>query len=135
MVDRNALGQFVKGSKYTEIEKIESSKRAKELGFGLWMEGKKLSESHKSNISKRMKSKNYNGSSHHLYKGDKIGYYGLHKWVVLQKGTPKECKHCGVKDARIYDWANISYSYKREINDWIRLCRKCHIKFDKKGTF
>lgn len=64
------------------------------------------------------------------WKGNKVTYRSLHVWVVKKLGQPKKCKHCGTVTAKKYDWANISHLYKRELNDWIRLCRSCHIKFD-----
>jgi len=64
------------------------------------------------------------------WKGDKAGHHSLHTWVKTRLGTPKECEHCGTEDARFFDWANKSGEYKREINDWIRLCRSCHIEYD-----
>ena len=31
---------------------------------------------------------------------------------------------------KMYHWANISKSYKRNRNDWLRLCVPCHMKYD-----
>ena len=30
----------------------------------------------------------------------------------------------------MYEWANISGEYKRNRNDFLRLCRTCHRRFD-----
>jgi len=65
------------------------------------------------------------------WKGDKVGYQALHTWIRSRRGTPHKCEHCGRTDKKKYEWANISRKYKREINDWIRLCTKCHREFDK----
>jgi len=69
------------------------------------------------------------------WKGDKVGYHALHKWVHRKMGYPKECAKCKIeaekKNGRWnIHWANISKMYKREIGDWIGLCRKCHWQFD-----
>ena len=64
------------------------------------------------------------------WKGSEVGNGGLHDWVRKKKGTPSKCEHCGRTDAKRYDWSNISHKYKRDLSDWQRLCRKCHIKFD-----
>lgn len=64
------------------------------------------------------------------WKGDKVGYYGLHKWVENQLGKPKRCESCKTIKAKKYEWANISKSYKRELSDWVRLCVSCHHYFD-----
>lgn len=59
--------------------------------------------------------------------------HALHKWVNFHLGTPRKCEHCGVTDllGRRYDWANVSHNYKRDLDDWIRLCKKCHRAFDR----
>ena len=57
----------------------------------------------------------------------------MHKWVTNTLGRPRVCLHCNRDDKLRYEWANISGTYKREITDWIRLCRGCHISYDKKN--
>lgn len=67
------------------------------------------------------------------WKGDKIGYSGIHKWVVLHLGKPDTCEHCG-KSGLIKQqihWANRDHEYKRILKDWMRLCAKCHQSYDK----
>jgi len=32
-----------------------------------------------------------------------------------------------------FQWANISGHYLRIVEDWKRLCKKCHVRFDRKG--
>ena len=70
------------------------------------------------------------GEHNNNYKGDKVGYHGLHAWIRAARGTPSLCEHCGVTDAKKYVWANVSRKYKRELDDWIRLCASCHAKYD-----
>ena len=58
-------------------------------------------------------------------------YRNLHKWVAKQLGKPEMCSECGkVGSGRQMHWANISKEYKKDINDWKRLCVKCHYEFD-----
>ena len=64
------------------------------------------------------------------WKGDKAGLSALHQWVVRRKGKPSRCEHCKNTKAKVFDWANKSHKYKRDLNDFIRLCRKCHRKYD-----
>ncbi len=64
------------------------------------------------------------------WKKDKKGYFNLHNWVRKHLGKPKKCDHCGTTTATRYEWANKSGLYKKVLEDWIRLCRKCHIKYD-----
>lgn len=67
-----------------------------------------------------------------MWKGDDVKYNGLHSWVVKHLGQPSKCEHCSKDNlsGQQIHWANISGEYKRELNDWIRLCAKCHKKFD-----
>lgn len=64
------------------------------------------------------------------WKGNEVGKGALHDWVKRQLGKPKKCSKCCSTNDKKYEWANISRKYKRELSDWIRLCRKCHIIFD-----
>lgn len=79
----------------------------------------------KSNVVKREdKSPNWKGGS--------VGKAALHNWVEKHKGKPRKCEHCDTTKAKQYDWANVSQEYKRELSDFIRLCRSCHAKYDYK---
>lgn len=64
------------------------------------------------------------------WKGNDVSYSGLHYWIARKLGKPKKCEKCGTTEAKVYDWANISKEYKRDLLDWIRLCRSCHHRFD-----
>lgn len=78
---------------------------------------------------------NFNhGKKHHFWKGDKVGIKALHQWVKRYLGRPKVCEFCKkhVDDPYAIHWANKSGEYKRDLNDWIRLCRDCHINYDKR---
>lgn len=71
------------------------------------------------------------GAKNVNWKGDKVGYDALHDWVKRQLGYPDKCEHCHKKYPREYlEWANLSKNYIRSTSDWIRLCKKCHTKFD-----
>lgn len=41
------------------------------------------------------------------------------------------CEHCKSTTKKRYEWANASGDYLRNLSDWIRLCKSCHIKYDK----
>ncbi|MFA5261424.1 MAG: hypothetical protein WC450_09370 [Candidatus Omnitrophota bacterium] len=72
------------------------------------------------------------GNKHPNWKGNNVSYQALHTWVTRHKGSPQRCEDCGTTEPRKYEWANISGKYKRDLNDWKRLCTKCHRKFDKR---
>lgn len=57
------------------------------------------------------------------------GYEACHSRVRKIKGQPNKCEHCKTTTSKVFDWANISKKYN-DINDYVRLCRSCHCKFD-----
>ena len=60
--------------------------------------------------------------------GDKITKNPLHAWVKRRLVKPELCQKCNKKSA--LDLANISGLYKRVLDDWIWLCRSCHMHED-----
>lgn len=64
------------------------------------------------------------------WKGESVGYNGLHKWIERKLGKPKYCAYCQITTAKKFEWANISRTYKRDLSDWIRLCTSCHRLYD-----
>lgn len=69
---------------------------------------------------------------HWSWAGENVGRGGLHSWVERHRGKPRKCEHCHKTTAKQYDWANVSGEYKRKLDDFIRLCRACHAKYDYK---
>lgn len=70
-------------------------------------------------------------SRHAHWKGDKVGYYGIHDWMTKHYGQPVGCEECGLNDPkRQYHWANLSGNYLRDRNDFKRMCVSCHRKYD-----
>jgi hypothetical protein len=69
------------------------------------------------------------GEKAHQWKGDDVGYFALHQWVYKNKGKPKECSFCKTKEGKI-QWANVSWEYKRDLNDFMPLCVECHRGYD-----
>jgi len=65
---------------------------------------------------------------------EKPGYEAIHAWVSRWKGKPNICEGCGniVTNSRQIHWANIDHKYRRVLDDYIRLCAKCHKKYDKR---
>jgi hypothetical protein len=60
-----------------------------------------------------------------MWRGNDVGYSSLHTWVKRNKTKPLLCENCNEK--KPYDLANISGEYKRDLNDYKWLCRKCHM--------
>ena len=65
--------------------------------------------------------------NHPCWKGDKVGYSSLHKWVKTRKTKPERCEWCG--EIKPLDLAN-KVKYDRDLDHWEWLCRKCHMKQD-----
>lgn len=74
------------------------------------------------------------GNNNVNWKGDDVGYFALHSWVKRHLGRPNKCQHCGLEsnNPNMIQWANKSWEYKRTVNDWLRLCAKCHSSYDRK---
>ena len=64
----------------------------------------------------------------HNWKGEDVGYGGVHQWVRKHKPKPMLCEECHKNEP--FDLANISGEYKRDVNDYRWLCRRCHLKSD-----
>lgn len=67
-----------------------------------------------------------------IFRG-KSKYNADHYWIRKNYGEDRKCEECKAenKEGIYYDWANISGHYLRERSDWRRLCRPCHIVYDR----
>ena len=70
------------------------------------------------------------------WKGNEVGYDALHSWVKRKLGRPDTCEHCGRSNlgGHMIHWANKSQEYKRNLEDWLRLCASCHKQYDHVGV-
>jgi hypothetical protein len=73
------------------------------------------------------------GERSYTWKGDEASYAAIHLWASNHFGKPQKCEHCGTTEKRMYHWANISGTYRRERTDWLRLCVPCHKNHDIKA--
>ena len=64
------------------------------------------------------------------WKGENASYTAKHLWIKRKHGKPIKCDFDDSHKARVFHWANISGMFKRDINDWLQLCPKCHRKLD-----
>jgi len=89
---------------------------------------KKLSESAKKrDRATRIKSV---GINNYQWKETGAGMSSIHHWVRRWKGKPNKCDNCGTENAKKYEWCNIDHKYRRVLEDYIRMCTKCHRKYD-----
>jgi NUMOD3 motif len=68
------------------------------------------------------------GENNPIWRGDSVGYAGLHVWVRRHFPKPDLCTDCKSEPPR--DITNISQEYKRDLSDWEWLCRRCHMTKD-----
>jgi len=115
---RKNISKNHKGKIFTEEHRKKLSKAKLRNPQRFWL-GKHFSKKHRDKIS---------GENNHSWKGDQVGYTALHLWIRRHKTKPELCEDCHKYPP--YDVANISGEYKRDINDFEWLCRKCHIKKD-----
>lgn len=73
--------------------------------------------------------KNHKGDRSPHWKGDDVGYDGIHTWLTREFGKGTNCEHCGEK--RKLHWAKITdKEYERKRENFIELCSSCHKKYD-----
>lgn len=94
---------------------------------GLASRTKDIPESERKIQKKLVKSKVNNNWS-----GDGVSYRAIHKYIKRRKEKPIKCELCGETPTHKtgLDLANISQEYKRDIDDWEWLCRRCHMTKD-----
>lgn len=110
-----------------KVEDYASNKRSSFCSLPCYWESKRGSVGHWFG----KKRPNISGVNSGTWKGDNVGYVGVHLWLRREFGTPRTCEHCGDATRKMYHWANISDKYTRDRTDWLRLCVPCHSKFDR----
>ena len=94
-----------------------------------WNKGKKMSDDFKLKASKSHIGIQTN-EMHPNWKGDAAKVSAKHNWMVRKYGKPKYCEICKRTDKKQYDWSNKYHTYKRNREDWQRLCCSCHRDYD-----
>lgn len=125
-----AVTRFKKGqhpSPQTEFKKGVSASPQTQFakGFTPWNKGKVGVQV---STRKGMKFPEREGGNHPLWRGNKVGYSALHWWIKQRLAKPWGCNHCG--KIKSLELANKSHEYKRELDDWLWLCKSCHKKYD-----
>jgi hypothetical protein len=73
------------------------------------------------------------GVQHYAWQGDDASYAAKHMYAKYNKEKQYVCMHCGEEGPT--DLANVDHQYSRDLDDYIELCRKCHIAYDIKMGF
>lgn len=136
---RNGIRKFcsTKCSSLSQIgKKVEFTKEWKD-NISKAIAGIKFTDNHKRKIGLAHKgrkqiwiarrNKENHGEKSPVWKGDSVGYMGLHYWVYKHLGKARHCSKDLSHISKVYHWANISGEYKREISDWRQLCPKCNL--------
>lgn len=73
------------------------------------------------------------GEKNHRWVGDSVSYKGLHDWISKNFEASGTCEFCGRTglSGMFINWAAKDGKYTRDRNNWLRLCKKCHNKYDR----
>ncbi len=72
------------------------------------------------------------GEKNHLWKGDAASKGPLHRRLYRVFGQPQKCDVCGTcAPQKSFDWANLTGDYANP-QDYKRMCRSCHWRYDEK---
>jgi len=126
---RDKQGRFVKGHIHTK----EALKKIGKASKGRKPTPKQLQALKKMwGFYKGKKIPQITGDKHPAWKGDKASQSSIHSWVKRIMGTPNVCDFCGkISDNKVgMHWSNKDHKYKRDLNDWQRLCASCHKQYD-----
>lgn len=131
-------GKWMKDRQMPQETRTKISEHHKKNGVGRWMENRIMPEETRSKIRKwsieneiHKRLPIRSDEDNPMWKGLEVGYEALHAWVNRKLGKPIDCENCGENsNNKTYDRASISREYKRELNDWISLCRSCHRIYD-----
>ncbi len=127
---RDEKGRFIKGFKHTQ----EAKEKIKENNAKYWL-GKTHSpetrlQLHNTHIGIKISSgalekrKLLVEDKSNRWKGNEVGYHGIHRWAHKNLIRPQTCRDCN--EMKQLELSNISREYKREISDWEWLCVSCH---------
>lgn len=95
-----------------------------------WIKGRRMSEEAKIKSSNSKKKLGLTGEKCHWWKGENAGIVSKHLWITKHRGKPNYCEICKRTDRKKYEWSNKDHKYSRKLEDYQRLCKKCHIRYD-----
>ncbi len=85
------------------------------------------------NLGKHFNTPTRIGAKNNKWKGDDVGYSGVHDWIKYYYGLAKDgtCAQVDSTCKGRLEWTNRSGKYIRRITDWQVLCRSHHARYDK----
>jgi len=58
-------------------------------------------------------------------------YKNAHRFIKRKRGMPQECEVCKTNDKSVrYEWSNVDHKYRQKVEDFTRMCTKCHWHYD-----
>lgn len=94
------------------------------------LKGKKKTVKHRRNMSIASKQRCSVPENNPNYRGDRVGYTGIHLWLRKHHEKHGVCQFCEEQKRTV--WALISAKdYERKRENFIELCYKCHRNYDK----
>ena len=126
----NVPNHLINTTKYCGIKcsnTVKGRTSSKPWGYkiGLAKLGKKNPWTTKRNLENNPGKR---GKESPMWKGDDVGYIALHNWAHKYVKLKDKCETCD--SIMRLEMANVSQQYKRELDDWKTLCRKCHLEYD-----
>lgn len=80
-------------------------------------------------LRKYASSDKHKGANNPMWKGKDTKYPSIHTWLSKNHKKPSKCSHCE-KEKKL-DWALIkNRKHDHDINNYMALCRSCHLKYD-----
>ncbi len=73
--------------------------------------------------------KNHKAEKSPHWKGENVGYDGIHTWLTREFGRGKNCESCG-KLAKLHWAKKQGKKYERKRENFIELCAVCHKNYD-----
>ena len=123
--------EFKKGRKFTEGEKQEWSKRAKERGIGKWMRGRVPAFMKQGKHYHPSGAKNPNWKGGASIKGYPLGWTHTFKEQIRRRDGYK-CQECGVHEVECIQKLCVHHvddnKSNLNVSNLISLCRSCHCK-------
>lgn len=120
------------GKKHSNLTKnkmsLSAKKRVEEKPHTIpdWTDRRHSNETRKKMMIKR------GGSIERKNGNYRIGYVNLHKYIRKRFDIKNKCQFCNVNCKT--QLANKTGKYLRDINDWLELCPKCHVQYDKNNN-
>lgn len=93
---------------------------------------KKLIILNKTLPRKRIFAKPRYGEKNNFWKGDNVGYAGIHCWLIKKFGKASRCenKYC-LHKSQNFEWSLLKgKKYQRRRYNFWQLCVSCHRKYD-----